>query len=38
MTFALPMTKFRGMVENIEESFFITSSWEKVRNRIDTGK
>jgi len=38
LTFAAPMNKFRRMVENMEESFLITPSWEKVRNRIGSGK
>ena len=38
MTFAAPTEKFRRMVENMEESFLITPSWEKVRKRIGPGK
>jgi uncharacterized protein (DUF169 family) len=38
LTFAVPMNKFRRMVENMEESFLITSSWDKVKKRIGTGK
>jgi len=34
LTFAAPMTKFRRMVENMEESFLITPSWHKVQKRI----
>ena len=34
LTFAVPMPKFRRMVDNMEESFLITSSWDKVRKRI----
>jgi len=34
LTFALPMNKFVRMVENMEESFLITPSWNKVRKRI----
>ena len=34
LTFAAPMTKFRWMVENMEESFLITPSWDRVRKRI----
>ena len=33
-TFSVPMTKFRRMVENMEESFLITPSWRKVSTRI----
>ncbi len=38
LTFAAPMTKFRRMVENMEESFLITPSWDKVRKRIGPEK
>jgi uncharacterized protein (DUF169 family) len=34
LTFSAPMPKFRRMVENMEESFLITSSWAKVKKRI----
>jgi uncharacterized protein (DUF169 family) len=34
LTFAVPMNKFERMIDNMEESFLITSSWEKVRKRI----
>ena len=34
LTFAAPMNKFVRMVENMEESFLITSSWSKVNRRI----
>jgi uncharacterized protein (DUF169 family) len=34
LSFAAPMSKFRRMVENMEESFLITSSWNRVYNRI----
>lgn len=34
LTFAVPMKKFTAMVGNMEESFLITPSWEKVRKRI----
>ncbi len=33
-TFAVPMGRFVEMVGNMEESFLITGSWEKVRKRI----
>jgi hypothetical protein len=36
LTFAAPMIKFRRMVENMEESFLITASWDKVKKRIST--
>jgi len=35
LTLAIPMKKFMIMVENMEESFLITESWEKVKRRID---
>lgn len=34
LSFATPMEKFRAMVEDMEESFLITESWQKVRGRI----
>jgi len=34
LTFAAPMRKVVGMVANMEESFLITHSWEKVRQRL----
>jgi uncharacterized protein (DUF169 family) len=34
LTFSVPMDKFVRMVENIPESFLITSSWSKVNKRI----
>ena len=34
LSFALPVTRFRQMVENMEESFLITASWRKVCRRI----
>ncbi|MBE0524879.1 MAG: DUF169 domain-containing protein [Methanosarcinales archaeon] len=34
LTLAVPMKKFVKMVENMEESFLITESWEKVKKRI----
>jgi hypothetical protein len=35
LTFSVPMQKFERMVANMDESFLITGSWEKVRNRIN---
>jgi uncharacterized protein (DUF169 family) len=35
LTFALPMIKFLRMIENMEESFLITPSWDKVKARIE---
>jgi hypothetical protein len=34
LSFAIPMAKFTHMVNNMEESFLITRSWQKVRERI----
>jgi hypothetical protein len=34
ISFAVPMAKFVRMVDNMEESFLITESWAKVKNRI----
>jgi uncharacterized protein (DUF169 family) len=34
LTFAVPMNKFLRMAGNMEESFLITHSWDKVRRRI----
>jgi len=34
LTFAVPMKKFAGMVLDMDESFLITNSWDKVRARI----
>jgi uncharacterized protein (DUF169 family) len=34
LTFAAPISKFKRMVDNMEESFLITPSWAKVQKRI----
>jgi hypothetical protein len=34
LTFAVPINKFSGMVENMKESFLITNSWKQVLKRI----
>jgi len=34
LSFSVPWRKFVRMVENMEESFLTTSSWEKVRKRL----
>ena len=34
LTFSAPINKFKNMVDNMEESFLITDSWEKVKKRI----
>jgi uncharacterized protein (DUF169 family) len=33
LTFAIPMKKFEQMVDNMDESFLITESWNKVKSR-----
>ncbi len=38
LTFAVPMSKFAAMVENMEESFLTTGSWQAVQKRIKRGK
>ena len=34
LTFSIPMQKFERMVDNMDESFLITGSWQKVRARL----
>ncbi|HUL01075.1 MAG TPA: DUF169 domain-containing protein [Nitrospirota bacterium] len=34
LTFAVPMKKFTRMIKDMDESFLITPSWEKVKKRI----
>ncbi len=34
LTFAVPMSKFSRMVEIMHESFLITSTWDRIRERI----
>jgi hypothetical protein len=34
LTFAAPMIKFLRMVQNMEESFLVTPTWEVIRKRI----
>ena len=34
LSFAVPINKFKSMVDDMDESFLITPSWVKVRNRI----
>jgi uncharacterized protein (DUF169 family) len=34
LAFSVPMSKFKMMVDNMEESFLITPSWAKVQKRI----
>lgn len=34
LSFAAPMNKFSIMIENMQESFLITGSWEKIQKRI----
>ena len=35
LSFAMPISKFMKMVENMDESFLITDSWEVVYKRLD---
>jgi len=37
MTLGVPLKKFKEMVSDMDESFLITPSWEKVRRRIESG-
>ena len=37
LSFAAPMRKFAQMIEDMDESFLITGSWEKVSRRIEKG-
>ena len=34
LTFAVPMSKFIRMMDNMDESFLITASWERVKARL----
>jgi hypothetical protein len=34
LTFSAPMNKFMQMIDNMEASFLITGSWQKVQKRI----
>jgi uncharacterized protein (DUF169 family) len=34
LTFSVPMQKFERMVANMDESFLITESWKKLKNRL----
>ncbi len=38
LSFAVPMAKFRRMIDNMEESFLTTRSWAKIRERVRGGK
>jgi hypothetical protein len=38
LTFSVPMQKFERMVANMDESFLITASWEKVKARISNSR
>ena len=35
LTFAVPISKFVKMVDNMEESFFVINAWRMVQKRID---
>jgi hypothetical protein len=34
LTFSIPMKKFERMVDNMDESFLITGSWQKIKARL----
>jgi hypothetical protein len=34
LSFAAPMNRFRQMVDNMEESFLVTSTWKTIKNRL----
>ena len=34
LSFAVPFGKFESMVANMEESFLITPSWDRVKKRL----
>jgi hypothetical protein len=34
LTFSVPISKFRAMVNNMDESFLITNSWNTVKRRL----
>jgi hypothetical protein len=34
LTFSVPMKRFEQMVSNMDESFLITESWDKVKGRL----
>jgi len=38
LSLALPMKKFQKMIENMDESFLITASWNKVKARIEKSR
>jgi len=38
LTFTVPWPKFVRMVDNMPDSFLITPSWAKVRNRLRRAK
>jgi hypothetical protein len=35
LTLAVPMKKFVKMIDNMEESFLITETWQAIQERID---
>lgn len=38
LSLAIPMKKFKNMIENMEESFLITPTWRKIKKRIKERK
>jgi hypothetical protein len=38
LTFSIPMNKFERMVDNMDESFLITGSWQKIKDRLSLSR
>jgi hypothetical protein len=38
LSFSVPMQKFERMVDDMDESFLITGSWDKVRSRLSSSR
>jgi hypothetical protein len=38
LTFSIPINKFKRMVDDMDESFLITASWDRVQKRISSYK
>jgi hypothetical protein len=36
LSFSVPMSKFKRMVQNMDQSFLITNSWKAVQKRIQS--
>jgi len=35
LTFAVPFKRFKQLIDYMEESFLITKSWDKIKERIE---